>query len=959
MRKLKALARSLVFAAACFTTTAWCVRSQAQLTTPASTGTVSGTVVDPVGAVVPQAQLTITDSAGTAHAAVTDDSGRFLVSGLSPGTYTVDVQSAGFRTAHQEGVRVAAGAAQRLTITLQIEMQQQQTTVVSDDSAIDTSPEKNGGAIDMKGKDLDALSNDPEELQTQLQAIAGTDPESGTQFFVDGFSGGKLPPKSSIREIRINRNPYSAQYDQMGFGRIEIFTKPGTDKLHGDFWMQGNDSPFNARNPFVTEQPPYYMYQFDGDLNGPINKAASYFTSIYRQDSISDSIVNAVVLDSSLNQSAFTQAVSTPGTNTVFSPRVDLQLGKVQTLSLRYELQRNTQTNGGVGQFALETQAFNSENTEQVLQFSDTQAYGAKVVNETRFQYIRDRNNQTAQNLSPTIAVQGAFTGGGSNQGVNRDNQDHYEFQDQLQIEEGNHDLNLGGRLRGMRDSNFSTANFNGQYTFASLTAYQITEQGLKSGMSPAAIRAAGGGASLFSQTEGTPNIAVTLVDAGLYAEDNWKVRPDVTLSYGMRFESQTQIHDHADYGPRVALAWSISGGKNKPPRAVIRTGYGLFYQRFASANVLQAERQNGTTQQALVVNSPDFYPAVCSTDPAACSGATVSSPTIFRISPTLHSPYTMLTGAGVDKPLGKYASVSANYLYSRGEHLFLTRNINAPLPGTFDPSDPTSGVRPLGTNENIYEYVSEGNSNRNRLIVNGNVHAKNMGLFGFYMLGKVDTNTAGVGSFPSNQYDLHADYGRGSYDLRNRAFFGGYSRLPGKFSINPFLIYQTGAPFNIVVGQDLNGDTQFNDRPSFATDLTRPSVYRTKWGIFDSLPIAGQKIIPINYGKGPGLVVFNLRVSRRFSFGPVLPDENPAPPAPKDAKAEAKPPAKPAKKEIERKYELNFGIGSNNLFNHVNLAPPVGVLGSPLFGTSTALASTFGNSSANRTINLETFFRF
>ena len=970
MRIFKAFLRSWrMLTAACIFAVICCATTPAQLASPSPVGTLAGSVVDPTGAVVPQANVTVTGDAGGRHASVTDDAGHFSIPGLTPGAYTIETQAAGFRTNRREGVRVTAGKALQLTLTLEIEMQQQQTVVTDSDSGVDTSPEKNGGAIVMKGKDLDALSNDPQELQQQLQAIAGVDPEAGTQFFVDGFSGGKLPPKSSIREIRINRNPYSAQYDQMGFGRIEIFTKPGTDKLHGDYWMEGNDSPFNARNPFVAQQPPYYSYQFDGDVNGPINKTTSYFTSIYRQDSINDSVVNAVVLDPSLNQTAFTQAVSNPSTNLSFTPRVDLQLGKVQTLSLRYALQRGTATNSGVGQFALASQAFNSENTEQVLQFSDTQAYGAKVVNETRFQYIRDRNNQTAQNLTATIAVQGAFTGGGSNLGVNRDNQDHYEFQDYLQVTEGNHDLNLGGRLRELRDSNYSTANFNGQYTFASLTAYQITEQGLKSGMTPAQIRAAGGGASLFSQTEGAPGIAVSVFDAGLYAEDNWKVRPALTLSYGLRFESQTQIQDHADFAPRIGLAWSVGGhegkdGKNTPPRAVVRAGYGLFYQRFASANVLQAQRQNGVLQQALVVNSPDVYPAVCSTNPAACSGASLSSPTIFRISPQLRSPYTMLTGVGVDMPLGKFASVSANYLYSRGEHLFLTRNINAPLPGTYNPDDPTSGTRPLGTDENIYEYVSEGESNRNRLIINANAHAKHMGLFGYYMLGKVDTNTAGVGTFPSNQYDLHQDYGRGSYDLRQRLFFGGYTRLPGKFSLDPFLIYQSSSPFNITVGQDLNGDTQFNDRPTFATDLSRPSVYHTKWGVFDASPIAGQKTIPINYGKGPSLFYFNLRVNRNFSFGPVIPDPD-APPAPAAAdgktaaKTDAKTPAKPVKKEIVRKYTLGFGVGSNNILNHVNLAAPVGVLGSPLFGTSTALASTFGNSSANRTVNLEMYFQF
>jgi hypothetical protein len=701
---------------------------------------------------------------------------------------------------------------------------------------------------------------------------------------------------------------------------------------------------------------------YEGDANGPITKTASFFASVFQQNAVNNSIVNAEILDASLNPTSFTQAISTPANNIDVTPRFDLQLGKVQTLSLRYELHRNTQSNAGVGQFAIPSQAYNVENVEQILQFSDTQAYGAKIVNETRFQYIRDRNNQVAQTSGPTIAVQGAFTGGGGSQGVTRDNQDRYEFQDYLHLALGKHDLNLGGRLRAIRDSNYSTANFNGQFTFASLNAYQITEQGLKNGLSPAAIRAAGGEASQFTQTQGTPKVAVSLIDTGLYAEDDWKPNPNITMSYGLRFETQTQIHDHADFAPRVGLNWSIPGGKNKPPRAVIRAGAGWFYQRFASTNVLQAERQNGVTQQDFVISNPDFYPETCATDHSACTGTAQSAPTIYRVSPTLHAPYIAIGGIGIDKPLGKYASISANYMYSRGEHLFLTRNINAPLPGTYDPTNPTSGTRPLGINENIYEYDSEGASSRNCLILNGNLHAKRVGLFGYYMLSKVDTNTSGVATFPSNSYNLHQDYGRGSYDIRSRIFIGGFVQIPGHFSIDPFIVYQSSSPFNIVVGQDLNGDTQFNDRPAFATDLTRASVYKTKWGNFDADPLPGQRIIPISYGKGPGLFIANLRINRSFNFGPKLPEPPAPPPAPDDpktAKTEPKPPAKPAKKEIERKYTVGFGMSANNIFNHVNFAPPVGVLGSSLFGTSTALSSIFGSGSANRTINFETSFRF
>jgi hypothetical protein len=962
------LRRFLLPATCCLLLLVNCEFCCAQMTNSAAKGSapaaIGGTVVDPTGAVIPGAVVTATPIHGAAVSVTSDELGRYSIRGLAAGSYSIGATAPGFRVAQKNGLRIAAGATQQLTLTLEIDVQQQE--VVVSGSEVDASPEKNGSAITIKGQDLDALSDDQDELQMQLEAIAGADPETGTQFYVDGFSGGKLPPKSSIREIRINQNPYSAQYDSLGYGRIEIFTKPGTDKLHGDFWMQGNDSAFNAQNPFVTSQPPYYSYQYEGDVNGPINKIASYFTSIYGQNAVNDSVVDAVVLDPNLNQTPFSQAITSPTRNLNFGPRIDLQLGERQTLSLRYQLQQTTQTNAGVGQFNLASQAFNTQNTEQVVQFSDTQSYGAKIVNETRFQYIRDRNNQIAQTLTPTVSVSGAFTGGGNSQGITRDNQDHYEFQDYLQMEVGKHDLNLGGRLRAMRDSNYSTANFNGQFTFASLNAYQITEQGLKNGLSPAAIRAAGGGASQFSQTEGKPSIAVTLVDVGIYAEDNWKVKPDVTLSYGLRFESQTDIHDHADVAPRTALSWAIPGAKNKPPRAVIRTGAGLFYTRFASTNVLQAERQNGVTESQVLVNSPDFFPETCTTNPQDCATAAngaENSPTIYQISPTLRSPYIFMTGVGLDKPLGKYASISANYMYSRGEHLFLTRNINAPLPGTYNPADPTSGTRPLGTDENVYQYDSEGASGRNRLVLNGNIHAKNVGLFGFYMLSKIDSNTAGASTFPSNSYDLHEDYGRASFDVRSRMFLGGFVRLPGNINFNPFIIYQSSSPFNITVGQDLNGDSIFNDRPAFATDLSRPSVYQTKWGNFDTQPIAGQKIIPINYGTGPGLFLANLRLMKRFNFGPIVPDEAPpaapAPAAGKDGKADNKAPAKPVKKEIVRKYTWAIGVGSNNVFNHPNLGPPVGVLGSPIFGKSTSLTSVFGSGSADRTVNLETFFRF
>jgi len=303
-------------------------------------------------------------------------------------------------------------------------------------------------------------------------------------------------------------------------------------------------------------------------------------------------------------------------------------------------------------------------------------------------------------------------------------------------------------------------------------------------------------------------------------------------------------------------------------------------------------------------------------------------------------------------RQFGSAGTVTVTYLNNRGVHSQLTRNINAPLPGTYNPADPTSGIRPLGGNQNIYEYESEGIYNTQRITTNIFLHFKNkFTLYGLdqFRVDRSDTN----GGFPSNQYDIGADYGRSSTDTRNVLSMGVNGTLPLGIEPSVFIIAASGAPFNIVVGQDLNGDSQFNDRPAFATDMTRASVVHTSYGTFDTSPIAGQTIIPINYGQGPGTASLNASVHKSFSFGPEQKPPAGSPP-PKPA-PNAKPGAKP---EIERKYSVDIFAFSQNVLNHVNLAPPVGTLTSPLFGKSIAL-SGISAGSANRTVSLQTYFRF
>src|SRR6516165_7703510 len=254
-------------------------------------------VTDPSGAAVTQATVLVTSETGQTSAAQGSKDGVYEIKGLAPGKYTVKAIAEGFALYEQQGVEITAGQVQKLSITLQIEVQQEKVEVTGEAARVSVSAENNASSVVIQGKDLEALSDDPDELQSELEALAGPAAgPNGGQMYIDGFTAGQLPPKSSIREIRINQNPFSAQYDKLGYGRIEIFTKPGTDKFHGQFFVQGNSSAFNSNNPFAgSDIPSYYTTQYSGNVGGPLGKSASFFLDVQRRNIDELAIINATL----------------------------------------------------------------------------------------------------------------------------------------------------------------------------------------------------------------------------------------------------------------------------------------------------------------------------------------------------------------------------------------------------------------------------------------------------------------------------------------------------------------------------------------------------------------------------------------------------------------------------------------------------------------------------------------
>src|SRR5271157_5936177 len=394
-------------------------------------GSVKGMISDPSGAGVPTARVAAVSPSGQVKAGVVHPDGSYGINGLAPGVYTIRARSKGFAIFEQQNVQVTAGETGKVNIALQIAQEVEKVEVTEETTRVGTNPQENASALVIKGEDLQALSDDPDELQSELEALAGPSAgPNGGQIYVDGFTAGQLPPKADILEIRINQNPFSAEYDRLGYGRIEITTRPGSSQFHGQVMGNINASSFNTRNPFALQEPGYHTDFFNGSVGGPLSKKASFFFTIFRRDIGDDSVVSAYVLDPvTLEETSLSQAVASPRTLTNLSPRLDYQLSTNNVISVRYQLFDSHATNSGIGQLNLPSQAINTHSIEHTLQVSDTQVFSAKALDQFRFQYLHDSFTSAAQSIAPTLSVLGAFSGGGNASGKSAGTQEHYEVQ--------------------------------------------------------------------------------------------------------------------------------------------------------------------------------------------------------------------------------------------------------------------------------------------------------------------------------------------------------------------------------------------------------------------------------------------------------------------------------------------------------------------------------------------------
>jgi hypothetical protein len=966
--------------------------------TATATASVHGHIADPTGALIPGATLTIATSEGkTVATATADASGAFQVNGLAPGAYIVSASVEGFAPFASPALQLAVGQAKRVDISMALQVEQQNVVVTDETPAVNVEAGGNASAMVLKDKDLDALSDDPDELSNELTALAGPSAgPNGGEIYIDGFSGGQLPPKSAIREIRINQNPFSAEFDHIGYGRIEILTKPGTDKLRGQFFLQGNDNAFNTGNPFTKVIPPYYSYQFNGTLSGALSKTASFFVSAEQRNTEN---INAWQIDDAILDDASGASASCTGTGPFFScmnydvnqlnrrirdnasARIDWQLGAKNTFTARYGFwseSEHNDLNGG----SLPSASTHESNTDHTVQMSDAIVINDHIVNESRFQYERQNENHYPDDpTDPTINVTGDFTGGGYPGQQSRDHYTRLEFQNMTTMSHGAHAIKFGTRLRDSEDASYTNGGFKGSYTFDSPTTYLNLANDLASGQTFTTLVTptnnagpTGAGYTTCASGSNCYSSVANVFDIALYAQDDWKFNPRLTLSGGLRWEAQNHTADHDDWAPRAALAYALDGnGKDKKAKTVLRAGYGFFYDRMGTGNLKSVHYAD--IQNQFVFVNPTCTSSETSLDlniltagncqsNGSLSGA--SSPVKYQIDPKYHSPYNEQGSVSLERQLNASLSATLTYMHTFGVHQ--TTTINANQAADDNPLDNTGGFK--------NEYFPEAVFKENQLIASlrGNI-TKKFNLTGFYTLSFANGNNNGSAV---DKFDLSKNYGRSGFVTRNNLFMMGNYTAPWGIRLNPFLVAQSGRPFNITLPTDpLNNF--FNQRPTYATDpasCTDSGDVNTSYGCFN-IPGSGGALIPVNLGNGPAAIAVNLRVSKAIGLGPKLVSATPQPdggppngPPPGGGRSPGGGgrdgfgggPGGPmgGGNSTGHRYSLTFSAQALNLFNDIDKGQPNGTVTASNFGKSTNMAGgIFSQGSAARRIFVQAVFSF
>jgi hypothetical protein len=744
---------------------------QAQRPDP-NAGSIRVLVLDQTGAAIVGATVSVIVSTATAgneaKTTTANEQGEATLEGLAPGKYIIQVESIGFETTQITEVNVRRGRQEKRDAILPIAGYVEEVEVTRDKT--DQNITDNFSSA-LTQDQIDALPDDEDEMAEQLEQMAGP----GAVMRVNGFSGGRLPPKSQIAEIRFRFDPYSAENHEAGFPRVDIRTRPGNGQWRNNATATFRDESLNARNAFATEKPPEQARRYQYSMDGPIKKGKTSFSlNVGGMDSFDTETLRTLNPDGT----QFDGVVSKPTDRINLNARVEHAINKNQMLRVEYSRNNNDQGQLGVGGFELYERAYDRFVRGNEVRISTSGPVFRKMRNEVRLEVDWNETVSTSLSDARTIRVQDAFTTGGAQVAGGRKSKT-IEFADNLDFSLGKkHALRAGVLVEGGSYRSDETRNFAGTYTFSSNDAYLA------------------GQAQQFSQRIGDPLVEYKSFQVGAYLQDDFRVQKNLLVSYGLRYEAQTHLNDNVNLSPRVSFAWTPF----KSGSTTIRGGFGVFNDWYDDSLYEQALRLDGEHQRDLIVRNPT-YPAI------DLSGAAQLAPSVTRIASDLVMPQITRASFGVEHAFASWAQFRSNYFIQRTEDEFRAVNLNAPV----------NNVRPFpGLGIITYvDAIGEAKSQGVDLSMNLNYAPKR--IFGSvnYRLAKAMNDGDSSTSLPVNGSDLAAEWGASRNDVRHRIF--GFASVPLKYGFrsNLNMRYESGTPYNITTGFDDNRDDVINDRPA------------------------------------------------------------------------------------------------------------------------------------------------
>jgi hypothetical protein len=773
---------------------------------------VGGVVQDQTGAVLPAATVELVNAAGAVVQTVhTDAAGVFRFERVAPGGYELRAGYEGFKPATAR-LRVGARAPSPQRLVLDLASVTQEITVSNAVTDVGASAGNNVDAITIDQDMLDSLPVfDNDFVATMSQFLdAGSIGNGGVTIVVNGMEVSALNVSASaMQQIRINQDPYSAEYSRPGRGRVEILTKPGTQQYHGEGSLIFRNAQFNARNPFATTKPPEQRLIYEGFLGGPLGSSGRTSFVLSANDQILDqqSFIYAAgpsgIIQGSLPHKSGEARVS---------GSVTRQISDANTISIRPNYQYETDQNRGVGGTTLASAASTFTHHEQQVTYTQQTIVSPTLLNQFQVLVGHEREPTVSASPAQAIVVNGAFTGGGAQVDLVR-TETHMNLNESLAWTKGHHLIQAGFQLPDWsRRGFYDRTNFGGTFTFSGLNSYTLDP--------PRPY--------VFTRQQGNGDLAFLEKLVGTYLKDDWQLLPGLSLSFGLRYDWQNYFHDVNNVAPRFSVAYAPGNRKTN----VLRAGIGLFNDRSGPVVIADVLHSQPGGLIRYVITDPG-YP-----DPFAPTSVAASQPpSIVRLASDVQIPQTLQYGGGLDHQLLKSLTLSVTYTGTRGYHMFRSRDVNAPRPPLYlTRPDPAYGV--------VREIESNGTQQTDslQLTVRGKASRWFNGQMQ-YTLSRADNDTSGIGSFPANDYDLSGEWARADFDRRHRFNLIGRTGLK-VIDLGVALSMNTGGPYNETLGFDPYSNGRGRAR---LPGVSRNSLETAG---FASLDLRGSRTLTLGGGK-------------------------------------------------------------------------------------------------------------